>query len=419
MEKNKGKKALQIALSILIAVAVWLYVDLEQSPDVTMSVKDIPVEFSGEDTALADNGLMLLSGYDTTIDLKLKGPRKILMQMDRDEIRIVADTSGITSTGVQTLSYQVIFPANVSRSDIRVEKASIYVVTVTVGELYTKEVPIQYEVIGQPADGFRGGTVTLDPEVLVLRGQRDDLLSVSYAKVTLDISGAEKDVVSALNFKLYDYNDIEVDNDAIRSDVRLVQAVMPITTTKEVPLKINFEEAPGSTMDQVECTISPKTVVLSGEKEILDSVDEIVLDTIYLQDLQPSQSLVYDIPVPDGTSLPEDTTQATVTIVVTGVSERTVTVDQFTCTNIPDGYSATVTTDSLRVTLRGLSEELDALTVENIRVAADLSDVTQTGPNTVPAVIQISGYEHVGAKGSYQVIVDVTTAENGNTDTAG
>ena len=63
-------------------------------------------------------------------------------------------------------------------------------ITVTVGELDSKEVPIQCEIVGSVADGYMAGELTLDPEVLLLRGQRDDLLNVSYAKVRLDITNA-------------------------------------------------------------------------------------------------------------------------------------------------------------------------------------------------------------------------------------
>ena len=38
--------------------------------------ENVPVEFSGEDTTLADRGLMLLSGYDTTVDLVIKSPER-------------------------------------------------------------------------------------------------------------------------------------------------------------------------------------------------------------------------------------------------------------------------------------------------------------------------------------------------------
>ena len=91
MEKNNtSRKVLRIIGSILVAIALWIYVDTVTSPEVTLKVKNVPVEFSGEDTTLADRGLMLLSGYDTTVDLVIKGPRNELRKLDRSKIRIVA-----------------------------------------------------------------------------------------------------------------------------------------------------------------------------------------------------------------------------------------------------------------------------------------------------------------------------------------
>ena len=89
----KQRKILRIVCSILVALAIWVYVDEEKTVNVKMSVNDLPVEFASEDTTLADNGLMLLSGYNTTVDLVLKGPRKVLWKLNKDEIRMVADTA--------------------------------------------------------------------------------------------------------------------------------------------------------------------------------------------------------------------------------------------------------------------------------------------------------------------------------------
>ena len=77
MKKNDAsRKALRIIGSILVAIALWIYVDTVTSPEVTLKVKNVPVEFSGEDTTLADRGLMLLSGYDTTVDLVINTPTR-------------------------------------------------------------------------------------------------------------------------------------------------------------------------------------------------------------------------------------------------------------------------------------------------------------------------------------------------------
>lgn len=410
LDQDKSRKIIQIICSILVAIAIWIYVDEEKTINVKTRVSDLPVEFAGEDTTLADKNLMLLSGYDTTVDLVLKGPRKVLWKLNKDEIRIVADTAPVQDIGTQTLEYDVVFPDNVQRNQIQVESASIYAITVTVGELYTKEVPIECEVIGEVASGFVAETMVLDPAVLVLRAQRDELLNVSYAKIQVNIAGMKETLIRTVEYQLYDYNNIPIENDNIRAATRLIQVTMPVKTVKEVPLLLNFVEAVGSTLQQVEYTIDPSVVRLKGDQAILNSIDSIVLDTIYLQDLEETQTLRYRISVPDGTEVVGEITEITVTVTVRGVSERRVTTANFVCSNVPQGFNVAVTTESLSVTLRGLTEEIDALTGEDLLITADLSSITEAGTYTVPVGIQVNGYQNVGIKGSYQVIVAVEPA---------
>ena len=420
MEKKiKSGKVLRIVVSVLVAIAVWLYVDSVKTPDVRVQVKHIPVEFSGENDALEDKGLMLLSGYDTTIDLTLKGPRKILWKLDKNQIRIVVDTSNINDTGVKTLRYSVVYPDAVSGSQIKVENASAFTVTVTVGKLSTKEVPIECEIVGDAAAGFVTGELTLDPVTLELHAPRDELVNVSHAKIELNISGANKTVVQAVGFMLYDYNGIEVENSNIRADVKLVQASLPILMQKTVPLKLDFVEVNGSTLDQVKYKIEPQQVVLTGDKDLLDGINEILLDTIYLQDMEETQVKTYDIELPEGVYTDRDVDKAEVTITVKGVSEKTVTTSDITLDKIAEGKQAQLSTTELDVTVRGLTAEVNKIKPTDIKVSVDMSDVTEDGTHTVPATVEITGTEKVGVKGSYQVVVDVSNAAQpeANTET--
>ena len=41
-------KTVRIIVSILVAIAVWVYVDVDKAPDSFKTIRDIPVEFSGE-----------------------------------------------------------------------------------------------------------------------------------------------------------------------------------------------------------------------------------------------------------------------------------------------------------------------------------------------------------------------------------
>lgn len=409
-EKTTGRRAAQITISILAAIAMWIYVDVERAPNVVANYRDIPVEFSGEDTVLADNNLMLVDGYDTTVDLKLSAPRRELRKLDADDIRLIVDTSKITGTGVQTLRWSIYYPDTVSSTLVSVADASAYTVTVTVGELYSKEVPVYCDVVGDVAAGYLLGTLITDPEVLTLHAQRENLLDVSYAKVTIDVTDARRTVVKSMNAVLYDYDDKEVDAEGIRISNGMVQMTQPVYTTKEVPLKINFTGAAGSIGDSVQCSIFPASVTLLGEEGALDMIDSIALETIDVQKLAASQKKNYTIKAPDGTYLLGDNTIATATITVTGTAEKTVWVDDIACANVAEGLEA-VAPGSLNVTLWGSMDEVGEVKAEDISATADLSGVTEPGTYSVGVVVTVNGYSNVAVKGTYQVSVNVTAAE--------
>ena len=407
---SSRRKALQVIASILVAIAVWVYVDVEKAPDRTKTIRDIPVEFSGESTTLADKNLMLLSGYDTTVDLTIKGPKRELVKISKDNVRLVASTSSIDSVGVHTLRWDPIYPDGVQSSALTVDWASKYKVTVTVGELYTKEVPVNCTVTGQVADGYFTGETVLDPTSLVLRGQRDDLLNVAYAKLTVDISGATRSVIQTESVQLYDNDDNPVDNSNIRTNASLIQAKVPVLTTKEVSLVVELSGVPGVAGQSIKTTISPTSVRLIGEADVLENINEIVLATLYIEDLELWQQNSYVVTAPDGTWLANSNEVATVEISMEGIEETTVTVDAFSYTNVPSGLYPEVM-GSLDVRLWGLSDELAELDASALTATADLSSVTEPGSYRVPVSVTISGYRDVAVKGSYEVTVYVSDTE--------
>ena len=401
-------KVVRIVISILVAIAMWLYVDLERAPERTMTIRDIPVEFSGENTTLADKNLMLLSGYDTTIDLKIRGPKRELVKMNRDNVRVIASTSSIDSVGVHQLDWTVSFPDGVVRTNVSVEKASLSQITVTVGELYTKEVPVECHVVGEVAEGYFTGDVVLDPEVLTLRAQRDDLLNVSCAKLTVDISGATRSVVQTVDVQLYDYDGNPVENSNIRTNTSLIQAKVPVLTTREVELAVEFSGVPGAAMNSIKCDITPKTVRLNGEADVLDSIDKLVLATLHVDDLELHQQNSYVVTPPDGTWLVNGNEVATADITLEGIEEKSLTATSIEFDKLPSGLYAIAPDGGLTVRLWGLSEEIEAVTAENLRVIADMSAVTGQGTVTVPVTVTISGFNDVTVRGTYELTVAVT-----------
>ena len=410
MEKNKKRKVAQIIVAVLITMALWIYMEVYVSPESTVYVSDIPVEFTNEDTILAENGLMLLSGYDTTVDLRLKGARKDMMWLDTSQIRLVANTGSITSAGVQTLKYDVVYPDDFPSSKVTIDWRSLYNITVNVGQLYSKEVPVKVEVKGQVADGYFTGDVSIDPQTLTLRAEREDMLNVDHAKVTVNLGGATSTLIETLSYTLYDINDVPIYNDNIRASTKLIQVTVPVRTTKTVPLNVTLVGT--ELMESVNVDINPTSVTLVGEGSTLDSISEVILDKIYVEDLVPGMNgpFVYTLKLPAGVSTTDGTTEATVTVAINGTTEGTVTVKNITCEGVADGLRATVS-DELQVTVWGNEGEVENVSPDQILVRVDVSEITEEGDYLLPAVVTAAEGSGVTVRGAYQVTVHVTKRE--------
>lgn len=406
---SRGKRILYIVLSIVISVGIWAYVDSVKDYSVYSRTYTLPVTFVGENTTLADRGLMLLEDSDASIKLKFEGSRQLIAQLEPSKVHVQVDLSDVTETGKQHLSYKIVYPNNKFSKGISSVSASSYTVFVDIGELYSKSVDIHCDIQGEVADGYIAGAVKLVPEKLELRGQQEDVDQVSYAKVTLDIENADESVTKSLNYQLYDKNNKVIkDTGNIHPVVNLIKVTLPVNVVKELPLKVNFNESAGASLANVNYTISPAEITVSGPAEQLKDVDSIVLSEFDLSKLSGAAEYHYAITVPEGCENLSGVTKATMKISFKDMTTSTLNVKNIQCENIPDGKKVTVLTDELTVKLRGKSEDLKAVTADNIEITADLSDVTSaSGSYTVPATVKVNADGDIGVVGSYQIKITI------------
>ncbi|MCI6568305.1 MAG: CdaR family protein [Dysosmobacter sp.] len=418
MRNNQGDKAnaLYILISILVAIAIWIYVDSSgnggSAYETTVSVENIPVEFYGEDTYLADKGLMLLDDTESTVSVEVSGSKTALMKLDVSAIRVRADVSDITSTGTQSISWRVIFPTSFDSSNVsyKPKKPSTYAVSVNVGELYRKSVDVRCDIQGAVAEGYIAGEVQCQPNVLELRGQQAEVEKISYAKVVLPIDNIRETTTQTLTYKLYDENDREVDSVNVHPVTDRIQVVLPVNVIKELPLVINFVEAPGSRVANLDYTIEPLSVTVSGDAALLRDVDSIVLEESFdLESFSGEATYNYQITLPDGCENLSGVTRATLKIRYKDLVTATVTTSRIEYENAPEGKTVTVLTSDLPVTLRGTSADVNAVTPEDVILLADLRDVSSaSGSYTVPVEVRVDTNGDVGVVGTYQIRITIS-----------
>ena len=418
MRNNQGDKAnaLYILISILVAIAIWIYVDSSgnggSAYETTVSVENIPVEFYGEDTYLADKGLMLLDDTESTVSVEVSGSKTALMKLDVSAIRVRADVSDITATGTQSISWRVIFPTSFDSSNVsyKPKKPSTYAVSVNVGELYRKSVDVRCDIQGAVAEGYIAGEVQCQPNVLELRGQQAEVEKISYAKVVLPIDNIRETTTQTLTYKLYDENDREVDSVNVHPVTDRIQVVLPVNVIKELPLVINFVEAPGSRVANLDYTIEPLSVMVSGDAALLRDVDSIVLEESFdLESFSGEATYNYQITLPDGCENLSGVTRATLKIRYKDLVTATVTTSRIEYENAPEGKTVTVLTSDLPVTLRGTSADVNAVTPEDVILLADLRDVSSaSGSYTVPVEVRVDTNGDVGVVGTYQIRITIS-----------
>lgn len=405
MEPSNSRKVFYIIVSVFIASIVWLYVNYSQ--EVTIAVNDVPVELQNEETTLAERGLMVLGDREITVDLRLRVPRNIVFRFDTDKIRAVADLSAVTAAGKQSLGYQIYYPTGISAHDVTIEQPAVRSVQLEIGELSRKDVEVRCKVVGNVAEGYIAGTLRLLPSVLEVRGQQVDIMSVNYALVTLNIADATTTIVELLDYELYDFNDQPIHNPNIHPVSEQIQVTMPVMTVKEVPLVVNFEESAGVRLENFTRTLEPQTVMISGDAATVESIDEIVLGTLALDTLAEVNTFDYEIVLPDGISNLSGINTATLTVLQGDSGIITLDATQFDYENFNSDRPVTIVTSTLSVTLRGTQNDIVAVTPEQVRVVADLSDVADaSGSYTVPANIYVDDLD-LGAVGEYEVTVHI------------
>jgi len=408
------RKFIYLLLSVLVACGIWLYVDLSSGRTVFREFQEIPIEFSYEST-LTDRGLMLVEdGTDLTIDLTLKGTRWLISSLDRSQIRVTASLADVNRAGEQRINWTLSFTdSKFGNGAIQRENASIGMATVNISELYSRTIDVKCELVGSVTDPYSAGQVQLSNPEVEVRGLREDIDPISYAKVTLDIGENPVETVTQnLEVQYYDRNGQLLDKDGIHSSVETIQAVLPVFVTKELRLSVNFIEGPGARIESTDYRIEPSTIVVSGDAALLKNMETLRLGDYDLAELGTAASQNYtttNYPIipPEGCQNLSGVTRAALRIRFEDMTSAVVPTENISWLNLPEGKRVELLSGSLPVKVFGTGVDVAALTGEDIAVTVDLTDYSAaTGTYTVPAKVAVKKGD-VGISGEYQIQITI------------
>lgn len=403
--KNKLGRAL---LSVVIAFGIWLYVITVVSPESVQKYYNVPVVLDGS-SILESRGLMLISNSDVHLDLELSGNRTDLNQLSRDNITIIANLSGITTAGEHTVRYDISYPGSIS-SGITPLNLDSQQITVVIAEWTKKSVPVEVEYKGALPENYTTDrqNVALDHNKVTLSGPKDVIDRITEAVIYVDLDNRTQNFSQTCELSFRDKDKKEVTElDHVTSNTANITASMQVSMFKTIDIVVEVLPGGGLTEEDISYELARNELIVAGTAQALKDLDQITL-TVDLSKLTASQTLTFDIELPEGVTNITGVPQVGVDVTIPEMAEKSIIVrkSQYVCTNIPEHLDVRFLMEQFTILIRGRENILEQVTAENIRVIFDFTNVEE-GAHNYLVTIEIVGIEDVGAIGQYSVPVTV------------
>ena len=256
---KKIKRHIAQIVCVLCAVALWLYVNYTEDPEMQVWMRNIPVSYIGY-TALEEQGLALVeSDGPADINVKIAGRRSVLHRLQNTDIRAYVDYATIGKTGQHTLPVSV----TVSPNSTRVTKLSVGAVNCRTDVLVTVDKTVGITTSGAEQLGIHN--LTAYPSTIRVTGPESVL---THLTASVHINLLAENVSDTHTITLADRTGKAFPQEAVTVGADTVT----ISATRSLPVDIEAANCPEHlTVKEVVC--NPETVDIRGTLSALLSVD--------------------------------------------------------------------------------------------------------------------------------------------------
>lgn len=155
-------------LSLAFALILWFFVMGEQKQEVSyavpLAIKNLPAN------------LMVANEIPSQVDVRISGPRTLLMNLDPKDLGIAVDLKGLQPGVTSFRRLEELF--NLPGA-LKITRLSPSFVDVRLERIKDKKVPVKLVVSGAPAPGFELREIQLAPAEVLVEGTEGELKNVA------------------------------------------------------------------------------------------------------------------------------------------------------------------------------------------------------------------------------------------------
>jgi YbbR domain-containing protein len=296
LRANAGLAALSLALATLL----WFFTGGEQDdlkrgiiPDLEVPVQPVNLP----------EGLALASELPR-VQVRAQAAADVWDKLTPDDFRAFVVLSGL-GEGKHLVPVQL--EPRTSRGGLRVLGAVPAELTVELVPLFTKTVPVEAMVTGEPAPGLAPSLPQVTPSEVMVAGPRDLVSLVAKALARVDIRGATAEVLRAVPLEPQDRLGVVVRGVSLQPSIATV--TVPIRRAEVgrlVPVEPRLKGTPAPGYNVEEVIAEPAVMVISGPEETVASLNSLQTETVDISDAREDVTATVRLRLPSGVSVQGD-----------------------------------------------------------------------------------------------------------------
>lgn len=169
-------------ISLALALMLWMFIMGERRLEVGFTV---PLELQN-----IPKHLMIANEVPSLVDVRISGPRALLMKVSPNDISISVDLSDLQPglTTFKRLEERLNLP-----SGLRVTRLSPSFIDIKLERIKEKKVPVKITLTGEPMAGYQVGSVKAMPDRVVIAGAESELKNVTEVTTDpIDLTGVNE-----------------------------------------------------------------------------------------------------------------------------------------------------------------------------------------------------------------------------------
>lgn len=398
-------------ISVVIACIIWVVVAMNMKTDIPREIKEVPVTMDNQTSFITRMGLTIIGDESLFVDVTIEGQRPVVGSIKPEDIAVSVDLSSVNGAGNFSLP---LVAENVSGKDFAISSISPSTVNLKFDRMVTKKfnVDVKMEGLVVPEEGYLMEEAVVSPTQVSVTGPDTDIAKIAKCVVSVDHEGSlTKTTAFTSDIVLLDKDGNKIETSGLTMDVKQAEVTVPILKTVDLPVKVEFLNAPTNLdLEELEYAVSNETVTVAGPVDEIDKYSEIILGYIDFKALDLESNFTFDVELPENFINVAHTETVTVTFDWTDMVAKEFTVTNLSLVNVPSDYDARLLTDRVtKVKIIGPAQVLETMTADDLVGQIDLSKRSvETGQFKTAVTISAPSKNLVWAVGDYTAVVVIS-----------